>query len=437
MYVTKYAAKPEKHFYIEAEEAYQKDSVKFFLKARTVGLCMAHNRLFNFRVVRSTVPVVYHHTEFVPKPWGRCERDATHREKHPGYPDPDCYMNGTQKYFFRDASLRHLRLEQWSRYFCHDSGYDSGYVQTDEDTHGLVETEGPPDINHRHHDAAAEAVPPGRSFASRAPGVQAARKRRRDRLAVSRAPIFELMGDQRDKHYEQRLLLGLPWLCESTAADEDDEGLTFELGADLPMEPKPGRGMHARTAEASPLKRPAASTASLTGRHRQRTAGSCADASAMQNSSGDAVEELPMPPTQPSVATALTTALDMPTDTPPWAYCIKRHLEKVRCPHHKPARPCPKIEAAGSGCGLGESFTAHEEPRLGDDMQKSSLWKFTAALPRPVELGGLVLRVPTLTLAADSKVSFETICRDLEHELTRSDLGDYWERGFPRSVSLA
>eukprot|EP00973_Karenia_brevis_P086684 12019634-Karenia_brevis.AAC.1 len=88
MYVTKYAAKPEKHFYMEAEESYQKDSVKFFLKARTVGLCMAHNRLFNFRVVRSTVPVVYHHTEFVPKPWGRCERDAAHREKCPDYPDP-------------------------------------------------------------------------------------------------------------------------------------------------------------------------------------------------------------------------------------------------------------------------------------------------------------------------------------------------------------
>ena len=71
MYVTKYAAKPEKHFYMETEESYQKDSVKFFLKARTVGLCKAHNRLFNFRVVRSTVPVVYHHTEFMPKPWGR------------------------------------------------------------------------------------------------------------------------------------------------------------------------------------------------------------------------------------------------------------------------------------------------------------------------------------------------------------------------------
>ena len=307
MYVTKYAAKPEKHFYMETEEAYQKDSVKFFLKARTVGLCMAHNRLFNFRVVRSTVPVVYHHTEFVPKPWSRCERDATHREKHPEYPDPDCYMNGTQKYFFRHASLQHLRLEQWSRYFCNDSGH----VQTDEDTHGLAEAEGPPDISHRHHDAEAEAVLPGQSFGSRAPGVQAARKRRRDRLAVARAPIFELMGDQRDKHYEQRLLLGLPWLCVSTAAGDGDEGLTFELGADLPVELKPHQGMLACAAEASPLKRPAASTASLRGRRRQRTAGGTA-------------EEPPMLQAQPNIAPALMAALDMPIDTP--AARLRRRL---------------------------------------------------------------------------------------------------------------
>eukprot|EP00973_Karenia_brevis_P014845 2028036-Karenia_brevis.AAC.1 len=48
-YTTKYCAKPEKHFYMEANEG-QKDSVRFFLKARTIGLPMAHNRLLGFRV---------------------------------------------------------------------------------------------------------------------------------------------------------------------------------------------------------------------------------------------------------------------------------------------------------------------------------------------------------------------------------------------------
>ena len=325
MYVTKYAAKPEKHFYMETEDAYQKDSVKFFMKARTIGLCMAHNRLFNFRVVRSTVPVVYHHTEFVPKPWGRCERDAAHRAKHLDYPDPHCYMNGTQKYFFRHRSLQHLRLGQWSRYFCNDFGH----ILTEEDTHGLAEAEGPPDVNHRHHDAAAESMPPGRSFASRAPGVQAARKRRRDRLAVSRAPIFELMGDQRDKHYEQRLLLGLPWVCDSAAAGDDEEGLTFELPADLPMEPTPREGTHAPTAEAPPLKRPAASlsTASSARRHRQNTDRNRAMLPAMPNMSRGATEESPTLQAQPlpdSVSRGLMAALDAPTDTP--AARLRRHL---------------------------------------------------------------------------------------------------------------
>ena len=55
--------------------------------------------------------------------------------------------------------------------------------------------------------------------------------------------------------------------------------------------------------------------------------------------------------------------------------------------------------------------------------ERELLWKFAAVLPRPADLGGLALRVPALTLAADSKVSFETICRELEHEFTRADYG--------------
>ncbi len=57
------------------------------------------------------------------------------------------------------------------------------------------------------------------------------------------------------------------------------------------------------------------------------------------------------------------------------------------------------------------------------DAGEKLLWKFAAVLPQPEELGNLVLRVPTLTLAADSKISFEKFCRDLEHEFTRTDYG--------------
>ena len=43
--------------------------------------------------------------------------------------------------------------------------------------------------------------------------------------------MFELVGEQREKHYEQRLLLGLPWYCnEAPAAKLADgaEGLTWD-----------------------------------------------------------------------------------------------------------------------------------------------------------------------------------------------------------------
>ena len=62
-----------------------------------------------------------------------------------------------------------------------------------------------------HYDAAVEQLAAGASFASRAPSVPSAHKRRRARLAVSRTSIFEAVGEQREKFYEQRLLRVLPW----------------------------------------------------------------------------------------------------------------------------------------------------------------------------------------------------------------------------------
>ena len=70
-YATKYAGKPEKYYFLETE----RDGVKDFLKCRTVGLCMAHNRLLNFHVVRSTRPVQFTPTSFVPDKDMRTLRD--------------------------------------------------------------------------------------------------------------------------------------------------------------------------------------------------------------------------------------------------------------------------------------------------------------------------------------------------------------------------
>ena len=47
LYCTKYAGKPEKSYFLDVGQAGSK--VKRFLQARTVGACMAVNRLLNFR----------------------------------------------------------------------------------------------------------------------------------------------------------------------------------------------------------------------------------------------------------------------------------------------------------------------------------------------------------------------------------------------------
>ena len=64
--------------------------------------------------------VKFLHTEFLPGKGGhseRSERTEKHKEQYLFYPDPDNYMNLTEKYFYRSEDLRHLRLEQFHRYF--------------------------------------------------------------------------------------------------------------------------------------------------------------------------------------------------------------------------------------------------------------------------------------------------------------------------------
>ncbi len=89
------------------------DGVKSFLKARTVGVCIAISRLLNFRVVRSTRPVVFTPVKFVPDAWARTTRSPDHCRRCPGYPGPTYFLNRPQKDFFRNPALRHLRQKLW------------------------------------------------------------------------------------------------------------------------------------------------------------------------------------------------------------------------------------------------------------------------------------------------------------------------------------
>ena len=95
----------EKHYYLEAT----RDSVKDFLRCRTIGVPIAHSRLLGFHVVRSTRPCILANTSFVPDKQFCMVRDAGHKAKWPDYPHPELYLTKTQQYFFRNKSLLGLR----------------------------------------------------------------------------------------------------------------------------------------------------------------------------------------------------------------------------------------------------------------------------------------------------------------------------------------
>ena len=86
----------------------EKNGVKCWLKARTVGLCATFNRLIGFWCVRSTKPVTFLPSVFV--------QAAEYSSRRSEYPDPLFYLSLLGKYYFRNKSLLHLRIEQFNRF---------------------------------------------------------------------------------------------------------------------------------------------------------------------------------------------------------------------------------------------------------------------------------------------------------------------------------
>ena len=214
-YVCKYAAKPEKYFYLDSKI----DDVKQFLKCRTIGICMAINRIMGFRVVRSTHSVTKTSPSFVPPSWNRMPRDRSHQQRNPDYPDPEYYLSNTMKYFFRAPELRHLRVQQFTRYF-HPPG-DDGEGATVEDT---VEDDGvgsawiDDEVCHKHYDEFAHnirATAKARFHNTACISVNKNYVTRRSdsQLSISREPLFEPTGDKREAFYQLQLVKGLPWYC--------------------------------------------------------------------------------------------------------------------------------------------------------------------------------------------------------------------------------
>ena len=128
------------------------------------------------------------------------------------------------RYFFRSAALRHLRLEQFNRYLALAGEGDGFTPQTNEDT---VEHDDavPEDSSHRNYDQQMECTPAGTKFLACCKHVPGCRRRKQACLGVSRLPFIEPIGDSRESFFEQKLVLALPWFCpEQPKIAQDAEG---------------------------------------------------------------------------------------------------------------------------------------------------------------------------------------------------------------------
>ena len=143
----------------------ERNGVKSWLKARTIGLCACFNRLLGYHPVRSTRPVVFFSSMFIRDNEHSNKRTDYHLAKYPEYPNPVFYLGHLQQYFFRADALLHLRVEQFVRYLLlsetHVSSADKttgGCIADDfyEDGDDAEEEERLVDVNHRHFDAFME-----------------------------------------------------------------------------------------------------------------------------------------------------------------------------------------------------------------------------------------------------------------------------------------
>jgi hypothetical protein len=208
-YACKYCGKPEPWYYLETKTAGgEANPVKRYFQARNVGLCMCHNRLLGFHVVRSTCPTLFVWPQFVVPPEGRMRRTDEHIARLASYPDKKYYLNQTQMYFFRNEQLRHLRPEQFFRYFVQRTGTQSRRPQqpsTEENTADDIE-HGPVPVNpaHRHYDAAAQACAEGAELpcSGRLQCAGAVRRKNLD-LCVPRSRLLEPIGADREAFSEQ------------------------------------------------------------------------------------------------------------------------------------------------------------------------------------------------------------------------------------------
>ena len=246
--------KAEKSFFLETTRKddpknndNSNNAAKAWLQCRTTGKATAWNRLLNFHIVRSTKAVVFTTPSFVQEPGDSSLRFAEHLAANPEYPEPMNYLTFIGKFFFRNARLRHLRIEQFNRYCTIMGEASAGTIAlTSENTIDDDDCETAYrvlDADHRNYDPVLEGTAIGTIFPASAPGVPSARRRHDQRLGVSRIPCLEISGSGREGFYQQKLLLSLPWYCPEPIKSimiDGKETLEWTFRCDPPTEDQIG-----------------------------------------------------------------------------------------------------------------------------------------------------------------------------------------------------
>ena len=191
---------------------------------------MAFNRILGFHPVRPTRPCQFTPASFIGKKEYRNLRDPGHVAKCPDYPDPQYYLSFTQKYFFRNTALRHLRVEQFNRHLAMSG--EAGPVQHGvDDTVQIDAAADSVDTAHRNYDERMEETPEGTRFLASVKHVPGCRRRRQSCLGVSRLPFIEPIGATREDFFEAKLVLGLAWYCPSLPEAGGSTEYTFRWDA--------------------------------------------------------------------------------------------------------------------------------------------------------------------------------------------------------------
>jgi len=131
VYIVKYCGKEEKVSLVETVHP-EDTEVTEYLKTRIVGACMAFFRHNGGRIAELHHDVLFFPCEFESST--KVLRPLWHQQVRTHYPHQLRFLCPQEKYFFRPEMLRHLRVDQWYRYYTILSKHQAKHGDAEEKT---------------------------------------------------------------------------------------------------------------------------------------------------------------------------------------------------------------------------------------------------------------------------------------------------------------